>query len=536
MGTLFAQSADTVYVPANNTDGTPYVNSLIDKVVADTNSAGQQLHSVYKLERGAFYLIEKALSLRNPVKLVADPPVPNDPTKVPPKILSNINADGGTSTGSLIITWKDITLKNIWLAGGDLGGQNHGWGQDGALYIQDSLVTVTLDGIWCDYNSWSAFGASQPHTRWHINNMHARNEQNDGDQWTTFLFFFPGVTEIDTFIVTNSSYFQSNGPFFHYNAVVKYFKVDHCTFVNTYKHPFHQTQWLTAQITNNIFYNAGGLSMTAKENESQDPHGLPFGMVDVDTIFANSLGVPTEYSIPENERIITVKKNLWYYSPEITAYWAAHDTVIAQPFMNGRTTAMFANDAVWPGLVAEDNVNQDPLFNDFPRITEANAKFAQACTDVRAGSTHGWAWDGDELTDPTYFRLMIQYPTTENFKSYTGILGTDGKPLGDLSFYGPLSDVEKIDGQIPSAFELNQNYPNPFNPTTTISFTIPQSGHFTLKVFNVLGQEVATLLNGQMEAGAFKATFDASKLSSGMYIYRLNGENITLSKKMMLVK
>ena len=535
---MFAQSADTVFVPANNEDGSPYYDSIIDYVVADTNASGEQLHSVYKLERGQYYLLDQAISVRNPIKLVADPPVANDPDKAPPKIMSNINSDGNTSTGNLIITWADITVKNIWLSGIDIGGAAHGWGECGAVLVNDSLVTVTLDGIWCDYNSWSAFGSEQPHTRWHINNFHARNEQNEGDQWTTFLFYLERSSVVDTFIVTNSSYFQSNSCFLFPPKVVKYLEVNHCTIVNTLKWPFHQTQWLTAKFTNNIFCNAGALSLTPAEAESQDPNGLMFGLINVDTLFANTVHdtlPPSPYTIPEDQRVVEVKNNLWYYSPQIESYLASHDSVMHPVWMNERTIAMFANDAVWPGLVEENTWNQDPQFNDFAGFSDAVDSLAWICNDIRAGSTHPWVWDADRATDPDFWRIKSQYPTAENFRSYTGLKGTDGLPLGDLTYYDGIDAVEKEEA-LPTAFKLQQNYPNPFNPTTTIEFAVPEAGRFTLKVFNILGQEVATLANGEMNAGFHKATFDASKLASGLYIYRLTGTNVNLTKKMMLLK
>lgn len=85
-------------------------------------------------------------------------------------------------------------------------------------------------------------------------------------------------------------------------------------------------------------------------------------------------------------------------------------------------------------------------------------------------------------------------------------------------------------------FRLNQNYPNPFNPSTSISFRIPKAGPVSLKVFNLLGQEVATLVDQRMVAGEYNVEFDASGLSSGLYIYRLKTEGAELSRKMMLVK
>jgi len=98
----------------------------------------------------------------------------------------------------------------------------------------------------------------------------------------------------------------------------------------------------------------------------------------------------------------------------------------------------------------------------------------------------------------------------------------------------PLADV--LLQAIPSEFTLNQNYPNPFNPTTNIKFALPQSSIVKLEVFNVLGQRVATLVNGEMNAGYHTVMFDASNLASGVYVYRINtGEHMQV-KRMMLIK
>jgi len=90
-------------------------------------------------------------------------------------------------------------------------------------------------------------------------------------------------------------------------------------------------------------------------------------------------------------------------------------------------------------------------------------------------------------------------------------------------------------------YTLDQNYPNPFNPSTTINFSLAVDSKVSLKVFNVLGQEVASLLNGQMSAGSQKVSFDASSLNSGVYFYRLeangiDGQKFSSTKKMILTK
>ncbi|RMD89230.1 MAG: T9SS C-terminal target domain-containing protein [Calditrichaeota bacterium] len=81
--------------------------------------------------------------------------------------------------------------------------------------------------------------------------------------------------------------------------------------------------------------------------------------------------------------------------------------------------------------------------------------------------------------------------------------------------------VSRLPETIPESFALEQNYPNPFNATTTIQFSIPQSGHVKLTLLNILGEELTTLLNESLNAGTYKFTWDASNFSSGVYFYRL---------------
>jgi hypothetical protein len=95
--------------------------------------------------------------------------------------------------------------------------------------------------------------------------------------------------------------------------------------------------------------------------------------------------------------------------------------------------------------------------------------------------------------------------------------------------------LENLNG-IPSKYALEQNYPNPFNPTTVIKYSIPKAGNVELKVYNVLGSEVATLVSQHQDAGNYKVTFNANNLSSGIYFYSLKANKILITKKMMLVK
>ncbi len=106
----------------------------------------------------------------------------------------------------------------------------------------------------------------------------------------------------------------------------------------------------------------------------------------------------------------------------------------------------------------------------------------------------------------------------------------------EVEFISEQYGVGAEDELSPEGFKLNQNYPNPFNPSTNISFNLLTSGEVTLKVYNLLGQEVATLINTRLNSGNHAVSFDASQLSSGVYIYRLQSGDLFQTKKMLLIK
>lgn len=101
---------------------------------------------------------------------------------------------------------------------------------------------------------------------------------------------------------------------------------------------------------------------------------------------------------------------------------------------------------------------------------------------------------------------------------------------------GTIVGITNVGSEVPSSYLLKQNFPNPFNPTTNIHFAIPQSGLVTLKVFDIAGREISTLVNEVRAAGSYIVDFNASELSSGAYFYRIESGNFVDTKKMMLIK
>jgi hypothetical protein len=147
--------------------------------------------------------------------------------------------------------------------------------------------------------------------------------------------------------------------------------------------------------------------------------------------------------------------------------------------------------------------------------------------------------------DPTNFSvkdsIMFSGHYWCGFKYYDNVglffVMYDGK-VGKTTVYKIKDKVTNVtkEPQIPQKFALYQNYPNPFNPTTTISYDLPERAHVKLTVYNILGQEVATLVNAEQEPGRYNVNFNASDLPSGVYFYRLEAGNFIEQKKMILIK
>jgi hypothetical protein len=110
--------------------------------------------------------------------------------------------------------------------------------------------------------------------------------------------------------------------------------------------------------------------------------------------------------------------------------------------------------------------------------------------------------------------------------------------LKQVDFDGSSSLSEEVMVEIvnPASFVLNQNYPNPFNPSTNIKFSIPSSGFVNLSVYNLVGEKVGEIVNEILPEGEYNMIFDASNLSSGIYIAKLYAENYNQSIKMTLLK
>ena len=146
-----------------------------------------------------------------------------------------------------------------------------------------------------------------------------------------------------------------------------------------------------------------------------------------------------------------------------------------------------------------------------------------------------WAieWQNSHIEGVDWYNCSAAHtqPLNANLKAYAAWW-----LWASLAGWSPVTDVKKSQNINANEFKLYQNYPNPFNPTTTISYSIQKAGIVTLKVFNILGNEVATLINEQKSAGYHSFEFKAAELPSGIYVYELRSGDFTESKKLILMK
>jgi hypothetical protein len=153
-------------------------------------------------------------------------------------------------------------------------------------------------------------------------------------------------------------------------------------------------------------------------------------------------------------------------------------------------------------------------------IMRDDVKVAEIASQGNSATGHHYSWtDETVLNDITFYYKLVARDIEGNREEIATASATPRAGAGVVTEYA-----------------LRNNYPNPFNPTTTISFDLVEAGFTSLKVYNIQGQEVSTLVNGNMTSGSHSVLFDAAGLPSGMYLYRLNVNGYSAEQKMLLLK
>ncbi|HEY5535788.1 MAG TPA: T9SS type A sorting domain-containing protein [Ignavibacteria bacterium] len=247
-------------------------------------------------------------------------------------------------------------------------------------------------------------------------------------------------------------------------------------------------------------------------------------------------------------------QQVWYPSPaqstmQYTSNMGVNWSILTTPlasvtatyFINS-TTGLCGGYSSSPGLIRTTNGGTN--------WTTVAQSFIGASTVMGLTGRGSEWWVATESTTPSaiYYTSndgatwASQYPAPAGIfyhisKARTGNTLWAVRSNGGIARYGtPLVGITPITENTPVDYQLSQNYPNPFNPTTKISFALPKSGFVSLKVYDILGKEVTTLVNSNMSVGSYSFEFNASNLTSGIYFYRLESNGFIDTKKMMLIK
>jgi len=220
------------------------------------------------------------------------------------------------------------------------------------------------------------------------------------------------------------------------------------------------------------------------------------------------------------------------------------DTV-DNPVLRAGSSSAWDKDGVGECSVVYDSVKH--RYHMFYEGNELDYFTPQGTSGIgHATSSDGIHWIKDTLNNPVLRNSQAGTWTTIAQAPFVLLVNStfhmwysgDGSAASGMGYAtSPLTGIAvQNDAPSPRNFQLLQNYPNPFNPTTTIRYAVPQRSFVTLTVFNVLGQQVATLVNGEVEAGYHEMQFDASGLASGTFFYRLRAGSYVDTKSLLLIR
>ena len=550
---LYAQTAaDTMYVPAMKPDGSP--NFLSDVIMGDTTATGMRKdpNRVYVIQQtGAVdttYFINNLIDFDYNLTVVGKT---NPVTGHPPVIEPFINLDNSSPWTYFRGIKGTLKLDNIFFLATRTDSVSK---TSRFIYTKgDSVTFIANRCVFDNFNNGNMINFAGSHGKLFVTNSEFRNIQSPYFRGGSAFWANSGVP-VDTAIFANDTFFCVMRAMLGSPGEFGYLDFDHNTVFMTESSPFLIPQLTNAVIKNNIFFGLmahGADSTQIKSNwYNGNQEGPSIITLDSLTSLANA-----PYNYTEAGRNVTVENNAYFWPQGLRNYWkAVSDTatdsglITAPVWMNKQTKMMFTDTKTWPGITAALNDSVDPGFAS-PLVTSATDSLVKFTNLIWTnGSTGPYRWSQYPVDPLNVFKNVPSdwaskqgYPVPENLQ-YSNIalqtMGTDGKPLGDLNWYPKaLTPIQKTYNPEPSQYTLNQNYPNPFNPTTNIQFSIPQATKVRLTVYNILGQKVATLINGKrLQAGVHVVQFNALHLASGMYIYRLRAGNFMASKKLMLIK
>ena len=550
-GSVFAQNVMRL-VPANE-GGV----SIAEQIEADTTANGDRIAGrIYELDGGAIYLNRGTYYLEagDTLHLRSSSDVRATIYNMPTQTGTNPQNPAGyifRNRGGLMI------LENLAFTGydeaSDIANQNY----DQLYTVQGGMFRTDASGGSFVFrgNIFSNINGQILRTDHSVVKVIAEDNifSNLGALSTSNFGAGKGIdlraSTCDTLILVNNTFANYiDRPIRHYNfgnplegtGDILYGLIDHNTFVNGIG--FHGVLSLgnvgpNITITNNLFVDgfAGGedsTDVTRTAEWANTGSAYNNGNPEMSWIFA----------APNDTTVWTINNNFYSISATGQAHFDKFQTD-SMKLGEGSPLSTHIQSRISNSATAFTKI-PDPGMIDIPSLMIGMMEYYIEDAG-RTKDTPNGTWDPatqDMDRKPiTYYLDTFDASYSTSSDAYIGAEG--GFPAGDLNWFPAKknewmgTDIDDNNPEVPSRISLNQNYPNPFNPSTKISFSLPSSQKVTLKVYDMLGREVATLVNGQtISAGSHTVNFDAVNLSSGVYIYQLTGSNVSLTRRMTLIK
>ena len=510
-----------------------FVNAVI---LADTLADGSQAHNSYVFRRGETYFVNGQISnVGYAITLKAE-----EGSGTIPKIRNW--PDANANLGRILDAQNDAYIYNLYLdgMGPDLttlepdplylmNGQLLRAAASGKVLVVDGCVLNNIGQTIIRSNS----GARKVElTNTVIANSGQLSRDNIGNG--RVIDFRNGIT--DTVIIRNCTIVNTLDRIIrHYGAAansttayINYFEFDHNTIVHNtgaYGFIFLGDISGSAKITNNLFYNPMTLGVDLADQQrfvevaaisEVDANGVPYYPLIIEQ--PNTSYAPT----------YTMSNNVIVYDQTVKDYMTTNSI---QPAI-----------ALAPRLAAQ--VGSDPFVDAEVTLTNIPNVMIEIMNWYHPLAVDTLGGGMITTSDVDMDRKNADYWLNEFNCSYTtdnsAFMGSDGEPVG-ADWNSVITDIENEGTAMPTEYSLSSNYPNPFNPSTKIQFMIPEKSNVSLIVYNLLGQEVSRVVDGEIFAGSYSINFDASGLSSGVYIYSLravgqSGSSFMSSHKMTLLK
>jgi len=556
-----------------------------ETIKADTATDGTQAHDIYELEAGKIYLQLTELNVNSSLSIVGAAPA--EEGGMPAVIQPFANAEGTSGftnwpNGNFQVYGSGTRLfvQNVILNGASLG-QEFNLGS--VVTSRGDLNRVHLDNVVASHYltfTWSTFGTSSDFL--FTNSIAKAFTNGAGGQYFGGVAWGGGswMGTIDTLVIENSTISNVIG-----EAIVIYSQVDHGLINhNTFANIVMNVVWYRGQnnllIKNNLFYNTKAHAQSTYDISGWGvwhPGGAGQFKVMPDWTHKDSTVMVGPDLVDHMNRNITYHNNVWWHSQELTDFMAntepwswevsatAIDTTVSGTDTTYDTTTTVTTQgdtmlALYLQTVGIDDSTKAAIAQD--RGITIDGTNIKANPGIRLSSGYikrqlARTWDfRDNLKsdtapfdgvwwtyEPDNSYISVAWPVENKYynmsydkSSAAATASATGGLVGDPRWFAMTELSVDEDVIAPKTFTLEQNYPNPFNPTTTIAFSLNTASPVKLTVFDILGQEVATLVNEYKTVGSHKIQWRANTMPSGVYYYRLEADGISKTHKMVLMK